>query len=362
MLTKDEARIVALGKSSEIAAACEALDADATATRTPTARARARCATSSSSRSGSAKETKRLLVSPEGPLSYVPFAALVPDLDVAYEPSGTTYGVLLEEKDKHGEQVLALGDPDYTAKFDPIALDLYAPVAVARAGATRGGRLAPLPGTREEAMAVADVTLLGKDASEAGLRAALAKKKGRWRAVHFACHGLVNPDRPTLSSLALTPEAEDDGFLTALEVLKMEIPSDLVVLSACETGKGKIVGRRGDRGPDARVHVRGQPAGDLLALEGGRRGDAGADDEVLRAVEPEGRQARAPDRRGAAQGAGVRASRRRSGSTRTTGPRGCCGGCPRRRRRRSSFYGPTPRSVGRVRGDTRGRCRSVGPP
>jgi CHAT domain-containing protein len=51
----------------------------------------------------------------------------------------------------------------------------------------------------------------------------------------------VDPERPTLSSLVLTPDPGNDGFLTALEVLRMEIPADLVVLSACETGRGRIV-------------------------------------------------------------------------------------------------------------------------
>jgi len=243
VLTEGAARIVGLGKSSAIVAACEALDATDPGSDPTTALAALRDLLIKPL--GLAKETKRLLVSPDGPLSYVPFAALAPDLVVAYESSGSTYGVLREERDKRGEQVLALADADYTAKFDPIALDVYAPLAAVRTSATRGGRLAPLPGTREEATAIADVKLFGNDASEPGLRSALAKRKDRWHSVHFACHGLVNPDRPTLSSLALTPQGEDDGFLTALEVLKMEIPSDLVVLSACETGKGKIVGGEG---------------------------------------------------------------------------------------------------------------------
>jgi CHAT domain-containing protein len=58
--------------------------------------------------------------------------------------------------------------------------------------------------------------------------------------VHLACHGIVDPERPLFSALALTPTEGDDGFLTALEVFRMQIPADLVVLSACETGKGKI--------------------------------------------------------------------------------------------------------------------------
>jgi CHAT domain-containing protein len=65
-------------------------------------------------------------------------------------------------------------------------------------------------------------------------------KEKRWRAVHLACHGLVDPERPQLSSLALTADNTSDGFFTVLEVFRSKIPADLVVLSACETGKGKI--------------------------------------------------------------------------------------------------------------------------
>ena len=257
VLTKGAARIVALGKSSQIATACEALDASDPSSDPTAALDRVRDLVVKPL--ALPKETKRLLVSPEGPLSYVPFSALLPGMDIACEPSGTTYGVLLEERSKRGSEVLALGDPDYTAKFNPTALEIYAPAAVAVVGPTRGARLVPLPGTRIEATAVGDVTLFGKDASEVGLREALSKKKARWHAVHFACHGLVNPDRPTRSSLALTPDAENDGFLTALEILRMEIPSDLVVMSACETSKGKIVGGEGIVGLTRAVMYAGSP-------------------------------------------------------------------------------------------------------
>ncbi|MCC7136963.1 MAG: CHAT domain-containing protein [Planctomycetes bacterium] len=175
--------------------------------------------------------TKRVLVSPTGVLSYVPFAALIRDRTVAYVPSGTTYRLLREEEALRGEGVLALGDPDYATKIDERAL------AVNRGAA---GKLVRLPATRDEALAVGTTTLLGADATEAGLRKALAERK-RWRAVHLACHGLVNTERPALSSLAITAAGDDDGFLTCLDVFRMKVPSDLVVLSACETGKGKVV-------------------------------------------------------------------------------------------------------------------------
>ena len=97
-----------------------------------------------------------------------------------------------------------------------------------------------LPATAGEAKAVGDMVLLGREASEPRFREAVRTRK-RWRSVHFACHGLVDPEKPTLSSLALTRSGDEDGFLTCLEVLRMDIPADLAVLSACETATGRIV-------------------------------------------------------------------------------------------------------------------------
>jgi len=184
--------------------------------------------------------TKRVLVSPDGALSYVPFALLAPEREIAYVTSGTTYGLLLQDGPPRGEGVLALGDPDYES---PIAGP--APGADARRGGA--GRLARLPATGREASSIGGTVLLQKDATERGLRDAVAKRS-RWRAVHFACHGLIDADRPSFSSLALTPQGADDGFLTVAEVFRSKIPADLVVLSACETARGKVVQGEGIMG------------------------------------------------------------------------------------------------------------------
>ncbi len=226
VLWHDGERMVTLGNVDELIAACEALEAkDAHADVQPALETlRQRLVEPLALDDG----VTQVIVSPEGPLCYLPFAALFRQ-PVAMTPSGTTHVLLLEEQRKRGQGILALGDPDYAGVSDGAKAIYY-----------RGRTLAPLPATRAEATTIGSVTLLGAEASEAGFHAAVARSSG-WRAVHFACHGLVNVVKPMLSSLALSRAGDGDGFLTASEVLRTQIPADLAVLSACETATGSIV-------------------------------------------------------------------------------------------------------------------------
>jgi CHAT domain-containing protein len=68
---------------------------------------------------------------------------------------------------------------------------------------------------------------------------------GQYRIVHFATHGLINSEHPELSGLVLSLIDENgkpqDGFLRMSEIFNLEMPADLVVLSACQTALGKEV-------------------------------------------------------------------------------------------------------------------------
>jgi CHAT domain-containing protein len=67
--------------------------------------------------------------------------------------------------------------------------------------------------------------------------------------IHLATHGLLEygdprqtGSRDTPGAIALAPGNGEDGLLTSTEILQMELQADLVVLSACDTGRGRITG------------------------------------------------------------------------------------------------------------------------
>jgi CHAT domain-containing protein len=58
--------------------------------------------------------------------------------------------------------------------------------------------------------------------------------------LHFASHGKFRSDEPLGSGLLLAKDADNDGLLTVGELYSMQLDADLVTLSACETGLGKV--------------------------------------------------------------------------------------------------------------------------
>jgi len=239
VVTHDDAQIRWLGNTKDILRACEQLRVDAPEAEGGTTAEILARADALRKRVLDPlhlpTDTKRLLLSPDGPLCYVPFPLLLRDSEVAIAclPSGTTLRLLREEQARTGVGVLALGDPDYTLEHQGRSLQIYAD----------GVALEPLPATRKEVVAITDeddARLLGSYATVRNL-AEMAATRPRWSVIHLACHGLIDPRTPTLSALAVTPEVGDDGFLTALEVYGMHLPADLVVLSGCNTGRGRFV-------------------------------------------------------------------------------------------------------------------------
>ncbi len=105
-----------------------------------------------------------------------------------------------------------------------------------------GVQLNPLDGTKTEVTAIAEKfgahALMQDNATEASFKREAPKK----RIIHLATHGLANDANPMDSFIALAPSAGEDGLLTAGEVANLDLTADLVVLSACESGLGRVTG------------------------------------------------------------------------------------------------------------------------
>jgi CHAT domain-containing protein len=252
-------------------------------------------------------DATHLLISPDGQLSLIPFAALV-DENNRYLIERYTFTYL-----SSGRELLRMGrdaaprqgavlvaNPDFGAAEDPFSV-------VTRAGSrdrptpttpTRSvdfntlTTFDPLPGTQQEAEAIApllpNLTLLeGSQATEERLKQVQGPS-----ILHIATHGFFLQDQECLavpnargglgnatvtiefagentpctptprtvenpllrSGLVLAgvngrsqrPDTSEDGVLTAQEVAQLDLyGTQLVVLSACETGLGNIVNGEG---------------------------------------------------------------------------------------------------------------------
>jgi CHAT domain-containing protein/Tfp pilus assembly protein PilF len=80
--------------------------------------------------------------------------------------------------------------------------------------------------------------------------------------IHFATHGLIDEENPDHSSLVLTAvkNSGEDGFLQSPEIFNLKLKADLVVLSACQTGLGKLVRGEGMVGLTRAFMYAGSPS------------------------------------------------------------------------------------------------------
>jgi tetratricopeptide (TPR) repeat protein len=208
---------------------------------------------------------KRLMIVPDGPLTLVPFEALVLDaarprylLDtetpILYAPSATVLHHLAErptsETPAGREPVLTVADPAYPGKT-PSAESTLAQIAPAGRFRTARGNHNRLPHSASESNNLAEnfrangvkvAQLLQEKATESAVREGVA---GR-RLIHLACHGLADQNWGNFfGALALTPGKQaatdpgDDGFLTLGEIHALDLRTcELMILSACNTNCG----------------------------------------------------------------------------------------------------------------------------
>jgi len=193
---------------------------------------------------------------PQGNLFLVPFAALQDDDGTALiekhtiltAPSIQVFGLANEIRKASGDPSNSLSGIGDRALIvgNPVMPTVWAPMVSGDFGEIQ---LADLPGAKREAEAVGEVfgvpVLTGNQATEATVKQRLPA--ARW--IHLATHGLLEYGDPQSSgvldvpgAVALTPGSGEDGLLTAAEILEMDLQAELAILSACDTGRGRITG------------------------------------------------------------------------------------------------------------------------
>ena len=207
---------------------------------------------------------ERLVVVPDGILHLLPFDALhdstgaflVETRTVSYAPDSTVLTVLRNttETQELRQTFLGVGDVPYQDQGG-VAARLNQPAGVKQRllrgfSDAFGTPLEDLPQTREEVvesdkiMGNDGVLLLGSQATETAFK---SEPLEDFKIVHIAAHGFADTHFPERSGLVLgvDPRSHDDGLLQVGEIMRLHFNADLVTLSACDTGVGKLEGEEG---------------------------------------------------------------------------------------------------------------------
>ena len=197
----------------------------------------------------------KLIVVPDGVLHRVPLEVLIDSTGkkmleshvVSYVPSSRVLALLRRPGKPPIDPMpllAASSSPEGTtqqSKVGPIQRGIFD---------LDGGELPPLPAANDEVKSVAQifgtrsVVVSGEQAKESNIK---AQPLDRFRILHFAVHGLLSTNYPERSALIFRddPASGEDGLLQAREISQLRLSADLVTLSACDTGTGKIKGQEG---------------------------------------------------------------------------------------------------------------------
>ncbi|MGB5960175.1 MAG: CHAT domain-containing protein, partial [Coleofasciculaceae cyanobacterium] len=105
-------------------------------------------------------------------------------------------------------------------------------------------QLSSLPGSETEANAIAKLLNTQAIIGAAATKSAILEKLKTARIAHLATHGLLDDFKLSgvPGAIALAPSGNDNGLLTSSEIFDLKLNAELVVLSACDTGRGDIKG------------------------------------------------------------------------------------------------------------------------
>jgi len=176
--------------------------------------------------------TKKIIFIPAGRISTIPLEALITKED---DPNS----YLIQQYNVSYLYAASLMSEQTIAKNNG-AISLFAPVDFSGLG------MSYLPGTKQE---VEEISILFERNSvktelfieaNASKAAVESDQVVQSNIIHFATHGIVDEVRPERSQICLTTQDGSEGSLFTGDIYNLKFEADLVVLSACETGLGKL--------------------------------------------------------------------------------------------------------------------------
>ena len=201
---------------------------------------------------------------PDGVLWELPFQTLtdanghylIEDHAISYVPSLTVLRDmrrLRKQKQSVNQDntLLAIGNPELrsetTERIKPVQRD--EPLEPLPQAETEVKTLGQLYGSRS-------TIYTGADAREDRFK----KEASRFKVLHLATHGILDDASPMYSQIVLAQsDGSEDGLLEAWEIMKLNLNADLVVLSACESGRGRVGAGEGVIGLTWALFVAGSP-------------------------------------------------------------------------------------------------------
>lgn len=177
-----------------------------------------------------------IIVIPHGPLFLIPFAALLDDQNhyllqnhtLSIAPSLQSLILIRQRQSQTANgSALVIGNPAASR----LPIDGQSPLA-----------LPPLHGAEAEANAIAPLLKTQPVTGAEATKALVLERMANAPIIHLAAHGLLDDTDGLGSAIALTPTDQDNGLLTAETIAQLALQAELVVLSACNTGRGRLTG------------------------------------------------------------------------------------------------------------------------
>jgi len=225
--------------------------------------------------------SKRIVIVADKDLQYIPFSALpapnqtgsttaqrqqeftylIAKHEILYEPSASVLGLLRQDSTTKATRTVAvIADPVFSKADERVKNASPADKAdrspslediqlrrILRGSGDTASDLVRLKYSRVEAQAIKAVAPAGSMMEaldfDANRETVLSDELKQFRIIHLATHGKLDASHPELSALVFSLVDKEgrrrNGFLRLNDIYNLNLPADLVVLSACETGIGK---------------------------------------------------------------------------------------------------------------------------